>query len=64
MYKRQLPQDAEAMFGISFLTIKGLFVPAFIWQNFNVFFYSIVAAIIAIIVVRIHAKKLRETQGK
>ena len=59
-----LPQDAEAMFGISFLTIKGLYVPAFIWQNFNVFFYSIVAAIIAIIVIRIHAKKLQETQGK
>ena len=52
-----LPQDAEPMFGISFLTIKGLFVPAFIWENFNIFFYSIVAAIIAIIVIRIHAKR-------
>ena len=59
-----LPQDAEAMFGISFLTIKGLYVPAFIWQNFNVFLYSVVAAIIAIIIIRIHAKKLQETQGK
>ena len=43
-----LPQDAEPMFGILFLTIKGLFVPAFIWENFNILFYSIVAAIIAI----------------
>ena len=59
-----LPQDAEAMFGVSFLTIKGLYVPAFIWQNFNIFFYSVVAAIIAIIVIRIRAKKLQETQGK
>ena len=59
-----LPQDAEAMFGISYLTIKGLYVPAFIWQNFNIFFYSIVAAIIAIIVIRYRAKKLQETQGK
>ena len=25
--------DAEPIFGISFLTIKGLFVPAFIWEN-------------------------------
>ena len=40
------------------------FVPAFIWENFNIFFYSIVAAIISIIVIRIQAKKLRETQGK
>ena len=59
-----LPQDAEPMFGVSFLTIKGLFVPAFIWQNFNIFFYSILAAIITIVVIRIHAKKLQETQGK
>ena len=59
-----LPQDAEAMFGISYLTIKGLYVPAFIWQNFNIFFYSLVAAILAIIVIRTRAKKLQETQGK
>ena len=59
-----LPQDAEAIFGVSFLTIKGLFVPAFIWQNYNIFAYSVVAAIIAIIVIRTRAKKLQETQGK
>ena len=59
-----LPQDAEAIFGVFFLTIKGLYVPAFIWQNFNIFFYSIVAAVIAIIVIRIHAKKVQESQGK
>ena len=59
-----LPQDAEAIFGVFFLTIKGLYVPAFIWQNFSVFFYSIVAAIIAIIVIRIHAKRVQENQGK
>ena len=59
-----VPQDAEPMLGISFLTIKGLYVPAFIWQNFNIFFYSIVAAMIAIIVIRTRAKKLQETQGK
>ena len=59
-----LPQDAEAIFGVFYLTIKGLYVPAFIWENFNIFFYSIVASIIAIIVIRIHAKKLQETQGK
>ena len=59
-----LPQDAEAIFGISFLTIKGLFVPAFIWQNFNIFFYSVIAAIISIIVIRNYSKKIQETQGK
>ena len=59
-----LPQDAEPMFGVSYLTIKGLFVPAFVWQNFNIFFYSIIAVFISIIVIRIHAKKVQENQGK
>ena len=34
-----LPQDAEAMFGVFFLTIKGLFVPRFVWENLDIFFY-------------------------
>ena len=38
--------------------------PAFIWENLNVFLYSIIAAIIAIVVIRIHARKVQETQGK
>ena len=59
-----MPQDADAMFGVFFLTIKGLYVPAFIWENLNVFLYSIIAAIIAIVVIRIHARKVQETQGK
>ena len=46
------------------MCIRDRYVPAFIWQNFNIFFYSIVAAVIAIIVIRIHAKKVQESQGK
>ena len=59
-----LPQDAEAMFGVFFLTIKGLYVPAFVWKNFDIFFYSILAAIVAIVVIRTYAKKVQEAQGK
>jgi len=59
-----LPQDAEAMFGISFLTIKGLFVPRFVWENLDIFFYSFLAAIISILVIRNYARKLQENQGK
>ena len=59
-----LPQDADGIFGVFFLTIKGLYVPAFVWENFNVFFYSLVAAIIAIVVIRIHARKVQENEGK
>jgi general L-amino acid transport system permease protein len=59
-----LPQNAEPMFGNIYMTIKGLYVPTFIWENFNIFFYSVIAAIISIIIIRIHAKKVQETQGK
>jgi len=59
-----LPQDAEAMFGVFYLTIKGFFMPRFIWENLDVLFYSIVAVIISIIVIRNYAKKLQENHGK
>ncbi|WP_440927652.1 amino acid ABC transporter permease [Candidatus Pelagibacter sp.] len=58
-----LPQDTEPMFGVFFLTIKGFFVPAFVWNNLDVFIYSIIAAIISIIIVRIYAKKKQENEG-
>jgi len=59
-----LPQDADAIFGVFFLTIKGLFVPRFIWENLDIFLYSVIAALISIVVIRNYAKKLQENQGK
>jgi len=59
-----LPQDSEAMFGVFYLTIKGFFMPRFIWENLDVLFYSIIAVIISITVIRNYAKKLQENQGK
>ena len=59
-----LPQDADAIFGVSYLTIKGLYTPSFVWENLNIFFYSLIAAIISIIVIKNYAKKLQENQGK
>ena len=59
-----LPQDADPIFGVFFLTIKGLFVPRFIWENLDIFFYSIIAAIISIILIKNYAKKLQENEGK
>jgi len=52
------------MLGVFFLTIKGFFVPAFVWNNLDVFIYSIIAAIISIIFVRIYARKKQENEGK
>ena len=51
------------MFGVFFLTIKGFFVPAFVWNNLDIFIYSIIAAIISIFFVRLYAKKKQENQG-
>tara|TARA_B100001123_G_scaffold408197_1_gene501153 strand:- start:217 stop:1368 length:1152 start_codon:yes stop_codon:yes gene_type:complete len=59
-----LPQDTEPMFGVFFLTIKGLFVPRFIWENLDILFYSILAAVISIAVIRNYARKLQENEGK
>ncbi len=58
-----LPEKAEPMFGVFFLTIKGFFVPAFVWNNLDIFVYSVIAATIAIVFVRIYAKKKQENQG-
>ena len=58
-----LPEKAEPMFGVFFLTIKGFFVPAFVWNNLDIFVYSVIAAIIAIVFVRIYARKKQENQG-
>ena len=59
-----LPQDASPLFGVTYLTIKGYYMPAFIWNNLNLFMYSILAAIISIIFIRHYAVKLRDIQGK
>ena len=58
-----LPQDAEPMFGVFFLTIKGFFVPAFVWNNLDIFIYSVIAAVISIIFIRIYATKKQEKDG-
>ena len=59
-----LPQEAEPMLGSFFLSIKGFYTPSLVWINLDIFIYSIIAALVSIIFVRLHAKKLRENQGK
>ena len=59
-----LPQDADSIFGVFFLTIKGLFVPRFVWENLDIFFYSIIAATISILIIKNYARKLQENEGK
>ena len=59
-----LPQNSEILLGFSYLTIKGWYVPAFVWNNLNIFLYSVIAVIISIIFIRNYARKLQENQGK
>ena len=59
-----LPENAINFNDISYLTIKGWYVPKFVWTNFDIFLYSIIAAFIAIYFISQYAKKQREEFGK
>ena len=59
-----MPEKADAWFGVTYMTVKGYYIPAMVWENLNVFLYCGLAAIIAIIVLRNYANKLRDIQGK
>ncbi len=59
-----LPENAINFNDISYLTIKGWYVPKFIWTNFDIFFYSIMLAIISIYFINNFATKQREQLGK
>jgi len=59
-----LPQEADPMLGSFYLTIKGFYTPSLVWINLDIFIYSVIAAIVAIVFVRLYAKKLRENHGK
>ena len=59
-----LPQKTEPIFGVIFLSLKGLYVPGFIWNNLDIFIYSILAAIISIIFIKNYSNKVRDSEGK
>jgi general L-amino acid transport system permease protein len=59
-----LPEEAINFNNISYLTVKGWYVPKFIWTNFSIFIYSVIASIIGIFFVSKYAKKQRDEFGK
>ena len=59
-----LPEKANAWFGVTYMTVKGYYIPAMVWENLNVFLYCGLAAIISIIVLRNYANNLRDNKGK
>ena len=58
------PEAAILLLGSSFMTIKGLFTPAPIWTNFDVFFKALVIAMVLIFFFSRYAKKKQEQEGK
>ena len=59
-----MSENSINFYDISYLNVKGWYVPRFIWENFSLFFYSLVAAIISIILVSKYSKKQRDEYGK
>ena len=59
-----LPKEAINFFDTAYLSVKGLYIPKFVWVNFDIFFYSIIASIVAIIFVFKYAKKQQEQTGR
>ena len=45
-----MPEKANAWFGVTYMTVKGYYIPAMVWENLNVFLYCGLAAIISIII--------------
>ena len=59
-----MPEDAPLLFGSSFMTIKGFYTPAPIWNNFDVFMISLLLAMFIIYFFNKFAKKKQEEEGK
>ena len=63
---RALPLTVDSInfYDISFLNVKGWYVPKFIWTNFSIFFYSIIFAIVLIYFLSKYAQNQRNRYGK
>ena len=59
-----MPEDASLLFGSSFMTIKGLYTPAPVWNNFDIFLVALIIALVIIYFFNKFAKKKQEEEGK
>ena len=58
------PEKANAWFGVTYMTVKGYYIPSMVWENLNIFLYCVLASLISIFVIRKYAINLRDTKGK
>ena len=56
--------DSINFYDISFLNVKGWYVPKFVWTNFSIFIYSIIFAFILIFFLSKYAQNQRDKYGK
>ena len=63
---RALPLTVDSInfYDISFLNVKGWYVPKFVWTNFSIFIYSIIFAFILIYFLAKYAQIQRDKYGK
>ena len=63
---RALPLTVDSInfYDISFLNVKGWYVPKFIWTNFSVFIYSIITAIVLVYFLKKYSQIQRDKYGK
>jgi len=59
-----LSENSINFYDISYLNVKGWYVPRFVWTNFSLFFYSLIAVFISIVFLSKYAKKQRDEFGK
>jgi general L-amino acid transport system permease protein len=58
-----MPEDAPLLFGSSFMTIKGFYTVAPVWNNFDIFFAALIISLIIIFYFNKFAKKKQEEEG-
>ena len=59
-----LPQEAINLFDVTYLTVKGWFVPRFIWTNLSIFIYSVILSFVVIFFIFNYARKKQEATGQ
>jgi len=59
-----MPEDAPLILGSSYMTIKGLYTIAPVWNNFDVFFIALIIALVIIYFFNKFARRKQEEEGK
>ncbi len=59
-----MPENAPLLFGSSYMTIKGFYTVAPVWNNFDIFFVSLIVSLVIIFFFNRFAKRKQEEEGK